>query len=216
MLYGGRASLATAAVTVAVTVVAGTLAGAAAGYLGGWLDLVVTRIVDVLLAFPRLILAIAVAALLDAGLAGLVLAVTVVSWPSYARVVRGYALRLRDEPYVAAARIAGLSFLGLGVRPPNPEWGAMLNEARGFVEDAPWMFLAPGLAIVAVVIAVAYLGDAVRDALAPARPASSTTSHSNCARGSASASSARAAPASRPSPEPCSACSARRWRYPVA
>nr|BFE56275.1 dipeptide/oligopeptide/nickel ABC transporter permease/ATP-binding protein [Dactylosporangium thailandense] len=206
VLFGGRASLATAAVTVAVTVVAGTLVGAAAGYLGGWLDLVVTRIVDVLLAFPRLILAIAVAALLDAGLAGLVLAVTVVSWPGYARVVRGYALQLRDEPYVAAARIAGtphwrivgthvlgglagpvlilamvdvgevviaiagLSFLGLGVRPPDPEWGAMLNEARGFVEDAPWMFLAPGLAIVAVVIAVTYLGDAVRDALEPRRP----------------------------------------------
>ncbi|MEV8516832.1 dipeptide/oligopeptide/nickel ABC transporter permease/ATP-binding protein [Dactylosporangium sp. NPDC051484] len=206
VLYGGRASLATAAVTVAVTVVAGTLAGAAAGYLGGWFDLVVTRVIDVLLAFPRLVLAIAVAALLDAGLAGLLLAVSVVSWPGYARVVRGYALQLRDEPYVAAARtagspqwrivgthvlgglagpvcilamvdvgeviiaVAGLSFLGLGVRPPQPEWGAMLNEARGFVQDAPWMFLAPGAAIVLVVVAVTYLGDAVRDALEPRNP----------------------------------------------
>jgi len=206
VVHGGRASLATAGVVVAITVLTGAVVGAVSGYLGGWVDLIVTRIIDVFLAFPRLVLAIAVAALLDAGLAGLVIAVSLVSWPGYARIVRGYAMQLRDEGYVVAARcagtsrwrilrshvlgsvigpvlvlamvdvgevilsIAGLSFLGLGVRPPAPEWGGMLNEARSFMAEAPWMFLAPGGAICLVVLSVNYLGDAVRDALDPRRP----------------------------------------------
>ncbi|MFC0534241.1 ATP-binding cassette domain-containing protein [Phytohabitans kaempferiae] len=206
VLYGGRVSLATAAVAVTVIVTVGAAVGAVCGYVGGPLDLAVTRLLDVLLAFPRLVLAIALAALLGGGVAGVVLAVSLVSWPGYARLVRGYALQIRDEGYVQAARcagtpwwrivrthvagaitgpvlvlavvdvgevilaIAGLSFLGLGVRPPAPEWGAMLNEARPYIEDAPWMFLAPGLAIFLVVLAVNYLGDAVRDALEPRLP----------------------------------------------
>ncbi|GII84897.1 peptide ABC transporter permease [Sphaerisporangium siamense] len=206
VVHGGRASLSTAGLVVLITVTTGAVVGAVGGYLGGWADLVITRIIDVFLAFPRLVLAIAVAALVDGGLGGLVLALCAVSWPGHARVVRGYAMRLRDEGYVVAARcagashwrilwshvlgtvlgpvvilamvdvgeviigVAGLSFLGLGVRPPSPEWGGMLNEARAFMEDQPWTFLGPGAAICFVVLAVTYVGDAIRDGLDPRRP----------------------------------------------
>nr|WP_240940215.1 dipeptide/oligopeptide/nickel ABC transporter permease/ATP-binding protein [Planosporangium flavigriseum] len=234
VVHGGRASLATAAVAVALVIVVGATVGAISGYVGGLLDLAVTRVLDVLLAFPRLVLAIAIAALLEGGVVGVVLAVSVVSWPGYARLVRGYALQLRDEGYVQAARVAGtpwwrilrthiagsiagpvlvlavvdfgevvlavagLSFLGLGVRPPQPEWGAMLNEARPYLEDSPWMFLAPGLAVVLVVLAVNYLGDAVRDALEPRRPRLPQRTRR---RGGASTTELAAALAAHPGPD---------------
>ncbi|TQF73442.1 dipeptide/oligopeptide/nickel ABC transporter permease/ATP-binding protein [Rhodococcus spelaei] len=203
LMYGGRASLAAAAVAVLVIVTVGSVLGGLAGYLGGVVDLAITRMIDVLLAFPRLVLAIAIAALLGTGLAGLIIAMSVVSWPAYARIVRGLVLQAKEEGYVVAARAAGsgrvkvlrthisgavvgpvlvvamvdfgevilgvaaLSFLGLGIQQPTPEWGAMLNEARGYLEEAPWVFLAPGLTIFLVVICANYVGDAVRDAIDP-------------------------------------------------
>ena len=190
-----------AAIAVVLIIGISVTIGMVTGYFGGWIDAVISRIVDVLLAFPRLVLAIAIAALIGRSLAGLLIAVCAVAWPSYARIFRGFVLQVRMAGFVEAARcsgtpswkilathilitivgpvlvltmldigtiiltVASLSFLGLGVAPPQPEWGAMLNEGRGFLEDAPWLFLAPGLTMLLIVLALNYLGDAVRDAV---------------------------------------------------
>jgi peptide/nickel transport system permease protein len=205
LLYGGRASLAIAAVAVVVVMALGVTVGIVAGYFGGAVDIVLTKIVDVLLAFPRLVLAIAVAALMGGGMVPLIIAVSAVAWPAYARIIRAFTLQIRREGYVLAARaigtpiwkvlvhhvglnllgpilvltmldlgnlilaISALSFLGLGVAPPRPEWGAMLNEGRAMMELAPWLVLAPGGAIFLVVLAANYFGDIVRDS-AEGRP----------------------------------------------
>lgn len=199
LLYGGRTSLMVAASAVLIVMSIGVTAGVVAGYFGGAVDLVLTKVIDVLLAFPRLVLAIAVAALMGGGMAPLIIAISVVAWPAYARIIRGFTLQVAQEGYVSAARclgtptstiltrhialnligpilvlamldignlilaISALSFLGLGVPPPSPEWGAMLNEGRNSMEVAPWLVLAPGLAIFIVVLAANYFGDIVRD-----------------------------------------------------
>jgi peptide/nickel transport system permease protein len=190
-----------AAVAVLIVMSIGVTVGVTAGYFGGGVDLVLTKIIDVLLAFPRLVLAIAVAALMGGGMVPLIIAISVVAWPAYARIIRGFTLQVAQEGYVSAARCLGtpawkvltshialnlvgpilvlamldignlilavsaLSFLGLGVPPPAPEWGAMLNEGRGSMEVAPWLVLAPGLAIFVVVLAANYFGDIVRDSV---------------------------------------------------
>ena len=205
LLHGGRASLSIAAVAVLIVMGLGVTIGLLAGYLGGLVDLVVTKIIDVLLAFPRLVLAIAVAALMGGGILPLIIAISIVAWPAYARIIRGFTLQLRHEGHVLAARCLGtptwkillnhvalallgpilvlglldlgslilavsaLSFLGLGIAPPAPEWGAMLNEGRASMAEAPWLVLAPGSAILIVVLALNYAGDVLRDA-AEGRP----------------------------------------------
>jgi len=199
LLYGGRTSLMVAASAVLIVMSIGVTVGVVAGYFGGAVDLILTKIIDVLLAFPRLVLAIAVAALMGGGMVPLIIAISVVAWPAYARIIRGFTLRVAQEGYVSAARclgtptwtiltrhialnligpilvlatldignlilaISALSFLGLGVPPPSPEWGAMLNEGRNSMEVAPWLVLAPGFAIFIVVVAANYFGDIVRD-----------------------------------------------------
>jgi peptide/nickel transport system permease protein len=201
LLYGGRASLQVAAIAVVIVMSIGVTVGVTAGYFGGAVDLVLTKIIDVLLAFPRLVLAIAVAALMGGGIVPLIIAISVVAWPAYARIIRGFTLQVSQEGYVTAARclgtptwkiltshialnligpilvlamldignlilaISALSFLGLGIAPPAPEWGAMLNEGRGSMEVAPWLVLAPGLAIFVMVLAANYFGDIVRDSV---------------------------------------------------
>lgn len=201
LLHGGRTSLQVAAIAVMIVMSIGVTVGVAAGYFGGVVDLVLTKVIDVLLAFPRLVLAIAVAALMGGGMVPLIIAISVVAWPAYARIIRGFTLQVSQEGYVSAARCLGtptrkiltghialnligpilvlamldignlilavsaLSFLGLGVPPPAPEWGAMLNEGRGSMEVAPWLVLAPGLAIFVVVLAANYFGDIVRDSV---------------------------------------------------
>jgi peptide/nickel transport system permease protein len=201
LLYGGRITLSLAAIAVVLIIAISVTIGMVTGYFGGWIDAVVSRVVDVLLAFPRLVLAIAIAALIGRSLTGLLVAVCAVAWPSYARIFRGFVLPVRTAGFVEAARcsgtpawkilgthvlisivgpvlvltmldvgtiiltIASLSFLGLGVAPPQPEWGAMLNEGRAFLEEAPWLFLAPGLTMLLIVLSLNYLGDAVRDAV---------------------------------------------------
>jgi len=203
VLYGGRVSLAVAAVASSVVLVVAVALGSAAGYFGGLVDLVVTRLVDLTLAFPRLVLAIALAGLLGGGVVSVAVAIVAVSWAWYARVVRGMVLQLREEPYVLAARALGapahhvlrchvfpglagrvavlvsldfgylilnvsaLSFLGLGVQQPTPEWGAMLSDGRLFFADHPALMLYPGLAIFLTVLAANLLGDALRDAFDP-------------------------------------------------
>jgi peptide/nickel transport system permease protein len=199
LLHGGRASLSIAVIAVMIVMAVGVTIGLIAGFLGGVVDLVVTQVIDVLLAFPRLVLAIAVAALMGGGILPLIVAISIVAWPAYARIIRGFTLQIRNEGYVLAARCLGtptrkillhhialtligpilvlglldlgslilavsaLSFLGLGIAPPAPEWGAMLNEGRTSMDEAPWLVLAPGCAILIVVLALNYFGDVLRD-----------------------------------------------------
>lgn len=201
-LYGARESLPTAAGVITATVLIGSTLGAIAGYRGGWLDAVVMRTCDVVLAFPPILLAMAVAAALGPGLRNTVIALIIVWWPIYARLLRGQTLAIRRRDHVEAAvsvgvpgrRIlrrhvvplaftpvlinatmdfgqvvlltASLSFLGLGAVPPSPEWGVMIDEgARNFYQW--WVALAPGLAILSVVLGFNFLGDALRDHLDP-------------------------------------------------
>ncbi|HEX8147080.1 MAG TPA: ABC transporter permease [Pyrinomonadaceae bacterium] len=206
VVYGARISLQVGLVVVAVSAAVGTFIGALAGYYGGWIDRVVSGYVfNVFLAFPGLLLAIAMVAFLGAGLGKLILALCVIGWVGYARVMRGQVLKVREYDFVQAARALGardwrillfhvlpnavqplivqaslgmagavlseasLSFLGLGVPPPAPSWGAMLEEARDLatLSRAPHAMLAPGLAIAVTVLAFNFLGDGLREYLDP-------------------------------------------------
>jgi len=202
VLYGARLSLPLAALLVAVAMMIGSALGAIAGYFSGVVDSVIMRIADVVFAFPGIILALAVAAALGAQLRNAVLAVIVVSWPSYSRLSRGLVLGARHSEYVTSARLlgssgwrtmwvelrpniagpifvlaaldignavlllSGLSFLGLGAQPPTAEWGSMVSEGvQNF--NSWWIGLFPGLAILTVVLAFNFIGDALRDMLDP-------------------------------------------------
>jgi peptide/nickel transport system permease protein len=203
LLWGSRLSLGIAMLAALLTTAIGVAVGAIAGFFGGLLDDLLMRIVDVLLGFPGLVLALAIVGTLGPGISHLILGLVSVWWVSYARVVRGLVLSLRERPYIEAARalglrplrilclhilpnvlppviviaslemgqlilaIAGLNFLGLGVQPPTPEWGAMLNEGRTYFQRAPQLMLYPGLAISVVVLGFNLLGDGLRDALDP-------------------------------------------------
>jgi peptide/nickel transport system permease protein len=206
VVFGARISLQVGLVVVAVSAAVGTLIGALAGYYGGWIDRVVSGYVfNVFLAFPGLLLAIAMVAFLGAGLDKLILALCVIGWVGYARVMRGQVLKVREYDFVQAARALGardwrillfhvlpnavqplivqaslgmagavlseasLSFLGLGVPPPAPSWGVMLEEARDLttLRVAPHALVAPGLAIALTVLAFNFLGDGLREYLDP-------------------------------------------------
>ena len=203
ILYGSRASLGTAGLAAVLIMTIGVTLGAISGYYAGLVDAVLMRIVDVLLAFPSLIVALAIAGMLGPGIVNAMLGLVGVWWVSYARVVRGLVLSVRERPYVESARtigasnnrilwrhvvpnvvppvivlatlemgqlilaIAGLSFLGLGAQPPTPEWGAMLNEGRPFLQLAPQLMIYPGLAISLIVLGFNLLGDGLRDMLDP-------------------------------------------------
>jgi peptide/nickel transport system permease protein len=203
LLAGARISLMVGAVVVGISASVGTLFGSIAGYYGGLVDEVVSRVIDVLMAFPGLLLAIAAVAMLGPGLTNVVLALTLVGWVGYARLVRGQVLRVRELEYVQAARALGagaprilvrhvvpatlpallvqatlgmggailaeasLSFLGLGVQPPTPSWGTMVNYGRAHLLDAPHLTIFPGLAIAMLVLGFNFLGDGLRDALDP-------------------------------------------------
>ena len=199
ILAGARISFLIGFTVVTVSAVVGTVLGAVAGYVGGWTDDVISRVVDVLLAFPGLLLAIALVAVLGPSLANVLMALTVIGWVGYARLVRGQVLRAREFEYVQAARALGanttrilwhhiiptaipallvqatlgmagavigeasLSFLGLGVQPPTPSWGTMLNGGRAHILDAPHLTLFPGFAIALLVLGFNFLGDGLRD-----------------------------------------------------
>ncbi len=205
VVHGTRIDLRVGVVSVLLPFVLGTLLGCLAGYFGGWTDTVVMRIADVVQAFPFLILIIAIVAVLGPGLRNLFVAVALVAWVSYARLLRGEILVAKHREYVEAARAMGagharvvgrhilpnvissalvfamadvilyivlaasLSYLGLGARPPSPEWGAMITEGRTFMANAWWVSAAPGLAIVVTGIAFSVLGDGLADALRPGR-----------------------------------------------
>ena len=203
VLAGARISFLVGLTVVSVSASVGTLLGAMAGYFGGFLDDVISRAIDVLLAFPGLLLAIALVAVLGPSLANVLFALTIIGWVGYARLVRGQVLRARELEYVQAARALGartprilwthviptaiptvvvqsslgmggaiigeaaLSFLGLGVQPPMPSWGTMLNGGRAHLLDAPHLTIFPGLAIALLVLGFNFLGDGLRDAMDP-------------------------------------------------
>jgi len=203
LMYGARVSLATAGVASLLIMLIGVTIGAIAGYVGGWIDFALMRVVDLLLAFPLLVLALAVTGMLGVGLTSVLIGVVSVWWASYARVVRALTISLRERPFIEAARatgvspsriitrhiipnvigsivvlstietgrlllvISGISFLGLGVQPPMPEWGAMLNDGRAFLRSAPQLMIYPGLAISLAVLGFNLLGDSLRDELDP-------------------------------------------------
>ena len=203
ILMGTRISLAAGFLSVVVGAIVGTVFGLLAGYYGGWWDRIVMRISDVLFAFPGVLLALGVVAILGNGMINVIIAVSVFSVPAFARLVRGNTLVLKNLTYIEATQSIGasdrtillrhilpgtisaivvyftmrlgtsiitaasLSFLGLGAQPPTPEWGAMLNEARADMVNAPHVALFPSLAIFFTVLAFNLLGDGLRDALDP-------------------------------------------------
>jgi peptide/nickel transport system permease protein len=203
VLAGARISLLVGLVVVSISSAVGILVGAIAGYFGGRVDEALSRIIDVLLAFPGLLLAIAMVAVLGPSLSNVVIALSLIGWVGYARLVRGQVLRARELEFVQAARALGartprvllrhviptalpavsvqatlgmggailaeasLSFLGLGVQPPTPSWGTMLNYGRIHLLDAPHLTIFPGLAIAVLVLGFNFLGDGLRDALDP-------------------------------------------------
>ena len=190
VMYGSTVSLSIGVVTVAVSLTVGLILGAAAGYFGGKTDMIIMRIMDIFLAIPGTLLAICIVASLGNSIPNLVIAQAVSSIPTFSRVVRGAVITARDADYVEAARaigakdatiivqttlqvasvilsIAGLSFIGLGIPAPRPEWGAMLSGARAYIRDYSYMCLFPGLAIMTTILSLNLLGDGLRDALDP-------------------------------------------------
>lgn len=201
LAVGARTSFIVGFWVVTVSLVLGTLIGAASAYLGGWLDLVVVRLIDIFLAVPGILLAIALAGFMGPGIENVVFALSIVGWVGYARLSRGQVLALKHRDHVAAAvalgtrplRIvarhlvplvsasliveatfgiagvvvaeASLSFLGLGVQPPAASWGSMIRDGTRYMLVAPHIVIAPGMAIVLVVLSVNLLGDRLRDYL---------------------------------------------------
>ena len=203
VIAGARVSLTVGLLAVSIALTIGLILGAISGYAGGKTDTIIMRCMDVMLAIPSILLAITLMAALGKGIDKAVIAIGLVSIPEYARLVRGNILSIKQNDYVAAARISGnsdfriifrhvlpiamsviivratlgisaaildtaaLGFLGMGVQPPQAEWGDMLGRARGFIFQAPHTLLYPGLAITLTVLAFNLVGDGMRDALDP-------------------------------------------------
>ncbi|ART69367.1 ABC transporter permease [Mycobacterium dioxanotrophicus] len=203
VLVAVQASMRVAVVSVAFAAIVGVTIGVVAGYRSGWVDTVVMRVVDVMFAFPVLLLALAIVAVLGPGITTTMLAIGIVYTPIFARVARASTLSVRVEPFVAVSRTMGtgdayiltrhivpniagplivqlslslafailaeasLSFLGLGIQPPQPSLGRMIFDAQGFVTLAWWMAVFPGAAIFVTVLAFNLFGDGLRDVLDP-------------------------------------------------
>lgn len=203
LLYGARVSLQAGLLAVLFALVIGVGFGLVGGFAGRWLDETLMRVMDAILSFPSLVLALAIASALGANLRNAIIAIGVVSTPYFARLTRGQVLTVKQLEFIEAARAEGattmrivlrhvlpnitapivaqsvlsmaaaiiteatLSFLGVGVQPPTPSWGAMLRMGYGYVDTAPWLSVAPGLAIFLTVLAFNFFGDGVRDILDP-------------------------------------------------
>ncbi|MGM0651676.1 MAG: ABC transporter permease [Bacillota bacterium] len=203
LIYGTRISLQISFIAVGLSLLIGTVLGALAGYYGGVIDYIISAITDIAWGFPVILLAIAIVAILGPSLVNVMIAVALVSWSGFARIVRGQFLSLRKTEFIEAAIVMGmsdlrlifrhilpnalapiivmttlelpkaiivessLSFLGMGAQPPTPSWGYIMNAGRGFILEAPWIALFPGLMIILVVLGFNLFGDALRDALDP-------------------------------------------------
>jgi ABC-type dipeptide/oligopeptide/nickel transport system permease subunit len=203
VLWGGRQSLPVGFVSVLIATIIGVALGLIAGYYGGAVDGVIMRVMDMLLAFPGILLALAIVAILGGSLLNLMIAVGIAAIPDYVRITRGTVLSVKEREFILSARAIGcrdgeiimrhilpnilaplivlatlgiasalitgsaLSFLGLGIKPPTPEWGNMLSEGREFLQRAWWVAFFPGLSIMLTVFAINLLGDGLRDALDP-------------------------------------------------
>jgi len=199
LVEGARVSFFVSLMVVTISLIMGTLIGAASAYIGGWFDHVVIRIIDIFLAFPGLLLAIALAGLMGPGLNNVVIALSVIGWVGFARLTRAQVMALKDRDHIHAAQAlgagqvriilrhllplvsapliveatfavasvviaeAGLSFLGLGIQPPDPSWGSMIRDGTRYMLVAPHMVLVPGIALLLVVLSVNLLGDRLRD-----------------------------------------------------
>jgi peptide/nickel transport system permease protein len=203
LIYGAQTSLAVGAIALAIAASVGTLLGLLGGYIGGSADSVIMRVLDGLLAFPSIILALAIITALGSGLGNAMLAIGIVTIPNFARIVRGCVLSMKQKEFVEAARASGataryimlrvvlpnslspllvqasvsfanailteaaLSFLGLGVQPPTPSWGAMLDAGRKYLDQTGWYSFSAGAAIFLAVLSLNLVGDGLRDALDP-------------------------------------------------
>lgn len=203
IIYGTRISLMVGVVSLAIATVIGVLIGLAAGYLGGWVQTILMRFIDALMAFPMILLALVIAALIGGGLVNVMIALGVAFMPGYARLMQGQVLSVKENDYIVASRSlgansfrimlrhiapncfpplivfftmsmgmtilteAGLSFLGIGIQPPTPAWGSMVNDGARYLETNPILSIAPGIAIMIVVFAFNMVGDGLRDALDP-------------------------------------------------
>lgn len=205
LLYGGRVAFLVGSFSIALATVIGVALGAVSGYVQGWFDAISMRILDAILAFPAILLAIVILAVLGPGMLNAMLAVAIVNVPAFARLARANVLVEKNKDYVTAGLAVGassarilfrsilpnilatiivritvafagavllessLSFLGLGVPLPAPSWGSMLSIGRTYMNYAPWYSIAPGLAIMFLVLGVYLLGDGLRDVLDPRR-----------------------------------------------
>jgi peptide/nickel transport system permease protein len=204
VVYGARISLQVGIIVVTVSGIIGIFVGALAGFYGGWIDKILSGYVfNVFLAFPGLLLAIALVAFLGAGLDKTIIALCIIGWVGYARVMRGQVLKVREYDFVQAAKALGagnmrilfthimpnaiqplivqaslgmagavlseasLSFLGLGIPPPAPSWGTMIEEARNYFANYPHVLFFPGVAIALTVLAFNFIGDGLREYLDP-------------------------------------------------
>ena len=203
VLYGGRTTMISSLGVVVIGGIAGTMMGLVAGYFGGAVGFGIMRIVDLMLAFPGILLALAVTTILGPGLGNGIIAIAVVLTPIYARLVEGATAEIRNLPYVdaaitlgagpwriiarhvlpnvlagiivlttswlgiAALWITALGFIGLGVQPPTPEWGAILNDGQNYITLAWWITVFPGAFLSLFVIGVNLIGDGLRDELDP-------------------------------------------------
>jgi peptide/nickel transport system permease protein len=203
IMFGARLSFEVGFIAVSLAMACGVVLGLIAGYFGHTVDAVIMVLIDIMLAFPGILLALAIIAILGPSLYNLMIAVGIAGIPAYTRLVRGTTLAAKQQSYVEAARVSGakdaaimfrhifpnilspvivlatlgigsailigasLSFLGLGAKPPTPEWGAMLSAGRNYLSIAWWITLFPGLAIMVTVLSINMVGDGLRDALDP-------------------------------------------------
>ncbi|MBW2120624.1 MAG: ABC transporter permease [Deltaproteobacteria bacterium] len=201
IIYGGRISLSVSVGSVSISLGVGLLIGLITGYWGGWIDTVLMRLMDAILAFPSLVLALAIAAALGAKLVNTAIAIGIVYIPQFARLARGQVLAVRGLEYIQASRGLGasntriilshilpniamplivqvtlslgyailaeaaLSFLGVGVQPPQAAWGTMLRMGYPYLDTAPWLAIVPGAAIFVVVMAFTFVGDGIGNLL---------------------------------------------------
>lgn len=203
LIHGARVSLKVGILAVGLSIIIGGTLGAIAGFYGGYIDNVIMRIMDIFLAVPSILLAIAIVSALGPSIINLMIAISISSVPRYARIVRASVLSIRDQEFIEAAKAigasnariifkhiipnslapvivqgtlgvasailstAGLSFIGLGIQPPDPEWGSMLSGGRQYLRYAWWVTTFPGVAIMITILSLNLLGDGLRDALDP-------------------------------------------------